>query len=141
MIEIHDGEFVRVEVPAYLARSLRLALRGVHAPFFTQPDDGAVVAVLRREEWARLAPRFAAARAAGGFRLVSIRPMRPDGEFLARLGGALAAAGAVARLLPSFHHDYLLVAGDELERTVEAIRHFLDSEHAPGERGGQAPRT
>lgn len=125
MIEIHDNEFVRVQVPVSLERSLHLALGGVHAPFFTLHEEGAVVVILRREEWDRLAPRFASARVTAGFRLVSLHPPHLDGAFAARLAAALSAAGLAARLLPSFHNDHLLVPGGELERTVEAIRPLL----------------
>lgn len=125
MIEIHDHEFVRVEVPRALERSLQLALGGVHAPFFTLHGETAIVVVLRRDEWDRLAPRFASARAAGGFRLVTLHPPQLDGTFPIRLREALAAAGLSARPLPSFHNDYLLVPADEVERAIEAVRPLL----------------
>ncbi len=125
MIEIHDHEFVRAEVPRALERSLQLALGGAHAPFFTFSEETAIVVVLRRDEWDRLAPRFASARAAGGFRLVTLHPPRPDAAFPARLREALVAAGLSARPLPSFHNDYLLVPAGEVERTVEAVRPLL----------------
>ena len=128
MIEIQDGEFVRVQVPAYLERSLHLALGGVHAPFFTLQEPMAVVVVLRREEWDRLAPRFASAQLTAGFRLVSVQPPRDDTQFPARLTAALTAAGVPVQLLPSFHNDHLLVAHDDLDRTLGAIRHVLEGD-------------
>ena len=131
MIEIQDGEFVRVQVPAYLERSLHLALGGVHAPFFTMHEGAAVVVVLRREEWVHLAARFSSAHLTPGLRLVSVHPGRDDSQFPARLTAALATAGVSARLLPSFHNDHLLVTDDELERTLAAIRRLLDAER-PG---------
>jgi len=131
VIEIQDGEFVRVQVPAYLERSLHLALGGVHAPFFTVHEGMAVVVILRRQEWEHLAARFASARLTAGFRLVSVRPAPGDSQFPTRLTEALVAAGVSARLLPSFHNDHLLVAHDELDRTLGAIRRLLD-EARPG---------
>ena len=128
MIEIQDGEFVRVQVPASLERSLRLALGGVHAPFFTIHEGMAVVVILRRDEWEHLAPRFASAHLTTGFRLVSIHPARGDSQFPARLTAALVAMGLSARVMPSFHNDHLLVANDELDRTLGAIRFLLDTE-------------
>jgi len=125
VIEVHDHEFVRVQVPLSLERSLHLALGGVHAPFFTLRDEGALVVILRRVEWDRLAPRFASALVTAGFRLVSLHPPHLDGAFPARLAAALSVAGLSARLLPSFHNDHLLVPGGELERTVEAVRPLL----------------
>jgi hypothetical protein len=131
VIDVHVHEFVRVHVPLSLERSLHLALAGVHAPFFTLHDEGTVVVILRREEWDRLAPRFASARVSGGFRLVSLRPSHLGGTFAVRLMAALSAAGLSARLLPSFHNDHLLVPGVELDRTVEAIRSLLAEELRP----------
>jgi hypothetical protein len=125
VLEIHDGEFMRVQVPVSFERSLHLALGGVHAPFFTLHEEGAVVVILRREEWDRIAPRFASARVTAGFHLVSLRPPHLDGEFPARLAAMLLTAGLSARLLPSFHNDHLLVSAGELQRTVEAIRRLL----------------
>jgi hypothetical protein len=132
VIEIHDHEFVRVQVPRSLERSLHLALGGVHAPFFTLHQKEAVVVVLRREEWERLAPRFASAQVMAGYRLVSLHPAHADGAFPARLGAALTSAGLSARLLPSFHNDHLLVPGAELAPTVEAIRKFLAAPDTSG---------
>jgi hypothetical protein len=130
VIDVHDGEFVRVQIPASLERSLHLALGGVHAPFFTLHEGTAVVVILRREEWEHLAPHFASAQPAAGFRLVSVHPVPGDTDFPARLTAALAAAGISARLLPSFHNDHLLVADDELDRTLAAIRHLLEGEQS-----------
>jgi hypothetical protein len=137
VIDIQDGEFIRVRIPALLERSLHLALGGVHAPFFTLHEGDAVVVILRREEWNHLAPRFVSGQPTAGFRPVSIHPPHLDGHFPARLNAALAAAGVAARLLPSFHNDHLLVAGGELDRTLEAIRRLL-SEERLGETGPEA---
>lgn len=115
---VHDGEFVRVRVPAGLERSLQLALTGAHAPFFEHRDAGALDVVLREAEWARLAPRFAGAAVARGYRLVSLQPAPERTPALRR---ALAEAGVEAVLLPSFHHDHLLVRADQLERCLAAL--------------------
>jgi hypothetical protein len=123
-IELHDGEFVRVRVPAALERSLQLALAGVHAPFFERRQGAAVEVVLREAEWRRIAPRFASAEAAAGFRLVSVRP-GAAADFPARLRRALAADGVQAHLLPSFHNDHVLVRADQLERCLAVITRCL----------------
>jgi hypothetical protein len=131
VVEVHDHEFVRVHVPRAVERSLHLALAGVHAPFFTLHEKETVVVILQREEWDRLAPRFASARVSEGFRLVSLHPPHLDGTFASRLTAALSAAGLSARLLPSFHNDHLLVPTRELDRTVEAVRPLLAQELRP----------
>lgn len=134
MIQLHDGEFVRVRVPGYLERSLTLALGAVHAPFFTAHEGAAIAVVLRREEWDRLAARFASAQVVAGFRLISIQPAQADPDFPSRLRDALAEHGLAAQLLPSLHAEQLLVTGDELDRTVAAVRRLLDAEEVRGQR-------
>lgn len=124
-IQVHEGEFVRVHVPAYLARSLQLALGGVHAPFFTERDGPILMVVLRREEWERLASRFAAAEVAAEFRLIAVQVPGVDPAFPARLRQALAEAGLDAVLLPSFHNDYVLVREVELPSCLAAITRLL----------------
>lgn len=121
MTQVHDGEFVRVHVPAYLERSLQLALGSVHAPFFTARDGPAFTVVLQRDEWERLTSRFAAAEVATGFRLVIVEAPGPDPDFPARLRQALTQSGVSAALLPSFHNDYVLVRDDQVEACLTAI--------------------
>lgn len=124
MIHVHDGEFTHVRVPAYLERSLQLALATVHAPFFTDYEETALTVVLRREEWERLASRFAAAEVATGFRLIAVQAPGQDPAFPARLRQALAQRGVSAALLPSFHNDYVLVRDDQLQTCLAAISHL-----------------
>jgi len=128
-IWIHGGEFLRVRVPAYLERSLQLALAGVHAPFFEHRDAGALEVVLQGSEWERIAPRFAGATVTAGFRLVSVHP-GPDSAFPARLRRALNEDGVEAALLPSFHHDHVLVRDDQLPRCLEVVRQLLSDSTA-----------
>ncbi len=118
---VHDGEFVRVLVPAYLERSLQLALGGVHAPFFTARNGAGFTVVLQREEWERVASRFAAAEVTAGFRLVTVVTPGMDAGFPTRLRQALAERGVSAALMPSFHNDYVLVRDDQVEACLEAI--------------------
>lgn len=123
-IQIHDGEFVRVRVPAQLERSLQLALAGAHAPFFQHREAGALEVVLQEAEWARIAGRFAGSRVAPGFRLVSVHPGGQP-AFPARLRQALADDGVEAALLHSFHNDHVLVRADQLERCLTVVRKLL----------------
>lgn len=125
MVQIHGAEFVRVRVPAYLERSLQLALADVHAPFFTDHEGTALTVVLRREEWERLASRFATAQVTTGFRLVAVQVPGADAAFAARLRQALVQPGLEAALLPSFHNDYVLVQADQVEVCAAAIRRLL----------------
>lgn len=118
---MHDPEFVRSRVPGYLERSLQLALAGVPAPFFTYREGAFVVVIAQRREWERLAPRFPAATATAGYRLVAVTPPGPDAAFPARLRQALADSGLEAQLLPSFHNDYVLVRDADLDRCVAVI--------------------
>ena len=124
MVHVHDGEFVRVRVPAYLERSLQIALGGVHAPFFTDHEGAALAVVLRRDEWDRLAPRFTAAEVSGGFRLLSLK-RGPDPWLPSSLRQALGERGVAACVLPSFHNDHLLVRDDHVQRCLEVIREIL----------------
>lgn len=126
MVHVHEGEFVRVRVPAYLERSLQIALTGVHAPFFTDHEGAALAVVLRRDEWDRLAPRFAAADVSGGFRLVSLHP-GSDPLLPSRLRRALDEQGVAAVVVASFHNDHLLVSDDHVQRCLEVIRQVLPS--------------
>ncbi len=123
-IWIHEGEFVRVRVPAYLERSLQLALAGAHAPFFEHREEGGLEVVLRGGEWERIAPRFAGSAVTRGFRLVSVNP-GPDSAFPARLRRAFDEHGVEAALLPSFHNDHVLVQDDQLQRCLEVVRRLL----------------
>lgn len=120
--QVHDGEFVRVFVPAYLERSLQLALGTVHAPFFTERNGEAFAVVLQRQEWERVAPRFATAQVTVGFRLVTVVTPEMDSGFPARLRQVLTERGVSAALMPSFHNDYVLVRSDQLEACLQAIR-------------------
>ena len=126
MVHVHDGEFVRVRVPAYLERSLQIALGGVHAPFFTDHEGATLAVVLRRDEWDRLATRFTAAEVRGGFRLLSL-PAGPDPLLPSRLRQVLDGRGVAAYVLPSFHNDHLLVRDDQVQRCLELIRQVLSS--------------
>lgn len=125
MVHLHDGEFVRVRVPVYLERSLQIALGGVHAPFFTDHEGTALAVVLRREEWERLAHRFVGAAVETGFRLVSFQPDASDLMLPSRLRHGLHKRGVGAAVLPSFHHDHLLVREDQAERCLELITRIL----------------
>ena len=123
-IWIHEGEFLRVRVPASLERSLQLALAGAHAPFFEHRDAGALEVVLRGSEWERIAPRFAGSTVTSGFRLISVHP-GADSAFPARLRRAFNASGVEAALLPSFHNDHVLVRDDQLQRCLDVVRQLL----------------
>jgi len=123
-IQLHEGEFVRVRVPAGLERSLQLALAGAHAPFFGHREGGAFEVVLRASEWERIAPRFATAAVTAGFRLLSVSP-GPEATFPARLRRALAEGGVEAALLPSFHNDHVLVQADQLPRCLAVVSRLL----------------
>lgn len=123
-IWIHEGEFLRARVPASLERSLQLALAGAHAPFFQHREAGTLEVVLRESEWKRIAPRFAGSVVTAGFRLVSVHP-GPDSTFPARLRRALNEDGVEAALLPSFHHDHVLVRDDQLARCLAVVRRLL----------------
>lgn len=125
-IRVHDPEFVRAHVPAYLERSLQLALAGLPAPFFTFREGAAIVVVVERQEWERLSPRFPAAVTTAGFRLVSVTAPGSDPAFPARLKQVLAAGGVRATLLPSFHNDHVLVSAAELDRCVALVTAALD---------------
>ncbi len=124
-VYVHEGEFVRVRVPAYLERSLQLTLEVVHAPFFSARDGQVFVVVLRHAEWLRLARRFASAEVDAGFRLVSVHPPATDAAFPARLARALTAQGIAAAVLPSFHTDHLLIRQDQVDRCLAVIRQAL----------------
>lgn len=131
MIAVQAGEFVQARVPAYLERSLTLALGGIHAPFFTFHEGTTIVVILRRDEWDRLAPRFISADWTAGFRLISVRPPSGDDRFPERLAAALREAGVGARLLSSLHADHLLVSPEQLGRTLAVIRAMV----GPGSAG------
>lgn len=124
-VQVHEAVFARVRVPAYLERSLQLALGGVHAPFFTLHDVDAIVVVLRDDEWARLTSRFASATVESGFRLVSVQVHGSDAQVARKLVTALASGGIAAAVLPSFHHDHLLVPGDQLHAALPVIHQVL----------------
>lgn len=126
-VQVHEAVFARVRVPVYLERSLQLALGDVHAPFFTLRDVDAVVVVLRDDEWARLTSRFVSATVESGFRLVSVQGYGSDPQVARKLVTALASGGIVASGLPSFHHDHLLVPGDQLRAALPVIQQFLDA--------------
>ena len=125
-IWIHEGVFFRVRVPAYLERSLQLALAGAHAPFFEHRDADALEVVLQGSEWERIATRFAGSAVTSGFRLVSVHP-GPDSAFPARLRRALNEDGVEAALLPSFHTDHVLVRDDQLQRCLAVVRRLLSA--------------
>lgn len=127
MVHVHDGEFVRVRVPANLERSLQIALNGLHAPFFTDHKKTALAVVLRRGEWERVAQRFLGSEVETGFRLIAMQPHASDPAFASRVSRELGEYGLSAAVLPAFHHDHLLVPEAQTERCLEVIRRILPS--------------
>ncbi len=118
---LHPSGFVRVRVPAYLERSLQLAIGAVHAPFFTVREADALVVILQDVEWARLAARFPSATAERGLRLISIDEPPSDPAFSRRLAETLGAAGLQASTFPAFHRDHLIVPEEYAQRCLDAV--------------------
>ncbi len=118
---LHPAVFVRLRVPAYLERSLQLALRTVHAPFFTLREPDVLVVTLPEIEWTRLAGRFSSAAVERGLRLISIDEPPPDPGFVGRLAQAVAAAGVPASAFPAFHRDHLVVPAEHAQRCLETV--------------------
>lgn len=125
ILQVRSEPFVRVTIPALLEHSLQLALDGVHAPFFVIHELGAIVAVLREDEWRRIGERFAPARVERGLHLVSLPPAGDGAGDVTSLAAALRAAGVRGTLVPSFHHDHVLVRAEDAARCAVALQRWL----------------
>jgi hypothetical protein len=128
-VEVDPREFAVVRLAAVYGPSLRLALASLLAPFFVDVGAREVRAVLAADEWAKVAHRFPRAQVEDGYRLMVLEaprdPAAPD--YLAAVAAALARAGVRAQVLPSFHHEHLLVPGALVERAGMVLHALVDA--------------
>lgn len=120
--------YVVVSVPRPLEASLRLAVAGLHQPWFLEVEEGVVRLTVRAGEWALVASRFPRAATAGPYRLLSFPATAPaagtaespatgpaEGHGSARdLARRLQQQGVAVRLLTSFFRDHLLLPAEAL---------------------------
>jgi hypothetical protein len=108
--------YVVVSVPRPFEASLRLAVAGLHQPWFLEVEEGVVRLTVRAGEWALVAPRFPGAATVGPYRLLSFPATEPaEGHGSARdLARRLQQQGVAVRLLTSFFRDHLLLPAEAL---------------------------
>ncbi|MDQ7827541.1 MAG: hypothetical protein QN122_01090 [Armatimonadota bacterium] len=120
--------YVVVAVPRLLEASLRLAVAGLHQPWFLEVEEGEARLTVRAGEWALVASRFPGAATAGPYRLLSFPATAPaagtaespatgpaEGHGSARdLARRLQQQGVAVRLLTSFFRDHLLLPAEAL---------------------------
>ncbi|MDR7554519.1 MAG: hypothetical protein QN157_02835 [Armatimonadota bacterium] len=126
-IDVDPREFAVVRVAAAYGPSLRLALASLLAPFFVQVGGREVRAVLAADEWAKVAHRFPRAQVEAGYRLMVLDAHRdPTGpDYLPAVAAALTRAGIQAQVLPSFHHEHLLVRATQVGQVGEVLRDLV----------------